>query len=108
MEEGHGGKRHTVEIPADELEELEYADRRSALKGIEIPGMKKLKDFGDTGTPRLPDGRAVPKILLALMRMASSQGITARSDRAVVNFGRGLPDDEIAYLYALIRKMLTD
>ena len=103
-----GGKRQTTEIPADELEELEYADRRSALKGIEIPGMKKLKDFGDTGTPRLPDGRPVPKIFLTLMRLVPSQGITARSDRVALNFGRGLPDDELAYLYALIRKILTD
>ena len=108
VEEGGGGKAKTTEIPAAELEELEYADRRSALKGIEIPGMKKLKDFGDTGTPRLPDGRPVPKILLALMRLVPSQGITARSDRVAVNFGRGLPDDELAYLYALIRKILTD
>ena len=34
--------------------------------------------------------------------------LTARSDRAVVNFGGGLPDEEIAYLCALIRKILTD
>ena len=59
-------KRETTEIPADELEELEYADRRSVLNRIEMPGMKRLKDFGDTGTPRLPDGRPVPKILFAL------------------------------------------
>ena len=108
VEEGSGGKRQTIEIPAEELEELEYADRRSALKGIEIPGMKKLRDFGDTGTPRLPDGRPVPKILLTLMRLVPSPGITARSDRVAVNFGGGLPDDEIAYLYALTRRILTD
>ena len=59
-----------------------------------MPGMKKLKDFGDTGTPRLPDGRPVPKILLTLMRLMPSQGITARSDKVAVNFGKGLPDDE--------------
>ena len=108
VEGGLGGKRRTTEIPADELEELEYVDRRSVLKGIEMPGMKKLKDFGDTGTPRLPDGRPVPKILLTLMRLMPSPGITARSDKVAVNFGKGLPDDEIAYLYALIRKILTD
>ena len=38
----------------------------------------------------------------------SSPGITARSDKVAVNFGKGLPDDESAYLYALIRKILTD
>jgi hypothetical protein len=67
-----------------------------------------LKDLGDTGTPRLPDGPPIPKILLTLMRLVPTRGITARSDRVVVTFGRGLPDDEIAYLYALVRKILTD
>jgi len=42
------------------------------------------------------------------MRMVPSQGITARSDRAAVTFGKGLPEDERAYLHALIRKTLTD
>ncbi len=35
-------------------------------------------------------------------------GITARSDRTAVTFGKGLPEDELAYLHALIRKSLTD
>jgi hypothetical protein len=67
-----------------------------------------LKDLGDTGTPRLPDGQPIPKILLTLMRLVPTQGITARSDRLAVSFGKGLPDDELAYLCALIRKILTD
>ena len=41
-------------------------------------------------------------------RVVPSQGITARSDRAAVTFGKGLPEDELAYLHALIRKALTD
>ena len=88
--------------------DLEFSDRRPVLSEIDVPGMKKLQDFGDTGTPRLPNGRPVPKILLSLMRMVPSQGIAARSDRAAVTFGKGLPEDELAYLHALIRKTLTD
>lgn len=67
-------------------------------------------DHGHAGLPphRGKDGRPVPKILLSLMRMVPSQGITARSDRAAVTFGKGLPEDELAYLHALIRKTLTD
>jgi hypothetical protein len=108
VEEGFGRKGRAIEIPADELEELEYADRRAMLKALDTSGMKKLKDFGDTGTPRLPDGRPVPKMVLRLARLVPSHGITARSDRAVVTFGKGLPDDELAYLHFLVRKILTD
>jgi hypothetical protein len=78
IEEKTGGKASVVEIPADELDDLEFSDRRPVLSEIDIPGMKKLQDFGDTGTPRLPNGQPVPKILLALLRMVPSQGITAR------------------------------
>ena len=88
--------------------DFEFSDRRPVLSEIDVPGMKKLQNFGDTGTPRLPNGWPVPKILLSLMRMVPSQGITARSDRAAVTFGKGLPEDELAYLHALIRKTLTD
>ncbi|MHB8909703.1 MAG: hypothetical protein ACYDAA_12590 [Syntrophales bacterium] len=108
VEEGRTGKNKTIEIPADELEELEYADRRAMLNALDMSGMKKLKDFGDTGTPRLPDGRPVPKIVLKLARLVPSHGITARSDRAAVTFGKGLPDEELAYLHFLVRKILTD
>jgi hypothetical protein len=41
-------------------------------------------------------------------RLAPSPGITARSDRTAITIGKGLSDDELAYLYALIRKILTD
>jgi hypothetical protein len=108
VEEGFGRKGRAIEIPADELEELEYADRRAMLKALDMSGMKKLKDFGDTGTPRLPDGRPVPMMVLRIARLVPSHGITARSDRAVVTFGKGLPDEELAYLHFLVRKILTD
>ncbi len=108
LEDNKGGKGKTVEIPAEKLEDLVYLDRKSALKGIEVSGVKKLPDFGDTGSPRLPDGRPVPKILLSLARMIPTQGITARSDKATMTFGAGLPDAELAYLHALIVKTLTE
>ena len=50
IEERTDGKASVVEIPADELEDLEFSDRRPVLSEIDVPGMKKLQDFGDTGT----------------------------------------------------------
>ena len=62
--------------------------------------------FGDTGTPRLPDGRPAPRFLLSLMKYFGSPGITARSDKAMITIGKGLPDAELADLYALIRNAM--
>ena len=101
------GRRSTVEIPVDELEDLVAPTAKSLLDSVEVPGMKKAPP-GDTGTPRMPDGRPVPRLLLAVMNMAGSRGITARSDRVVVEFAAGLDEAETAYLFALTRKMISE
>jgi len=100
------GKQSAVEIPIDELEDLVAPSTRSLMESIEMPGMKKVA-LGNTGTPRMPDGRPVPRFLLSVMKMAGSRGITARSDRTVVEFAGGLDESETAYLFALIRKTIV-
>jgi hypothetical protein len=100
------GKRSTVEIPVDELEDLVAPTARSVMDTIEVPGMKKVP-LGNTGTPRMPDGRPVPRFLLSLMKMTGSKGIMARSDKTVVEFAGGLDEAEVAYLFALIRKTIV-
>jgi len=100
------GKRSTVEIPVDELEDLVAPTVRSVMDTIEVPGMKKVP-LGNTGTPRMPDGRPVPRFLLSLMKMTGSKGIIVRSDKAVVEFAGGLDEAEVAYLFALIRKTIV-
>jgi hypothetical protein len=100
------GKRSTVEIPVDELEDLVAPTVRSVMDTIEVPGMKKVP-LGNTGTPRMPDGRPVPRFLLSLMKLKGSKGILARSDKAVVEFAGGLDEAEVAYLFALIRKAIV-
>jgi len=41
------------------------------------------------------------------MKMQGSKGITARSDKAVVEFAGGLDEAEVAYLFALTRKTIA-
>jgi len=101
------GKRTTVEIAIDEMEDLVAPTTRVLMDTIDVPGMKKVP-LGNTGTPRMPDGRPVPRFILSLMKMAGSRGVTARSDKAVVEFGAGLDEAEVAYLFALIRKTIAE
>jgi hypothetical protein len=95
-----------VEIPVDELEDLVAPAGQSVLETAEVPGMKKIP-LGNTGTPRMPDGRPAPRFLLSLMKMTGSKGIIARSDKSVVEFAGGLDEAEVAYLFALIRKTIA-
>ncbi|NPV04599.1 MAG: hypothetical protein HPY67_07695 [Syntrophaceae bacterium] len=101
------GKRSAVEIPVDELEDLAAPTAKSLMDSVEVPRMKKVA-LGDTGTPRLPDGRPMPRLLQSILKMAGSRGITARSDKAAVEFAAGLDEAETAYLFALIRKTIAD
>jgi hypothetical protein len=101
------GKRTTTEIPVSELEDLVAPSIRGSINTIEVPGMKKVP-LGDTGTPRMPDGRPVPHFLLSLMKMVGSKGITARSDKTVIEFARGLDQAEVAWIFALIRKTIAE
>ena len=100
------GKRSTVEIPVDEMEDLVAPTTRALMDTIEVPGMKKVP-LGNTGTPRMPDGRPVPRFLLSLIKMKGSKGIMARSDKTVVEFAGGLDEAEVAYLFAIIRKTIA-
>ena len=100
------GKRSTVEVPVDELEDLTAPSMRSVMDTLEVPGKKKVF-LEDTGTPRMPDGRPVPRFLLSLIKLAGSRGITARSDKTVVEFAQGLEEAETRYLFALIRKKIA-
>jgi|WetSurMetagenome_2_1015567.scaffolds.fasta_scaffold03742_5 hypothetical protein len=100
------GKRSIVEIPVDELEDLIAPTVRSVMDMVDVPGMKKVP-LGNTGAPRMPDGRPVPRFLLSLMEMKGSRGITARSDKTAVEFAGGLDEAEVAHLFALIRRAIT-
>lgn len=100
------GKRSTVEIPLDELEDLTAPSLRSVMETAGTPGKEKVLS-GDTGTPRMADGRPVPRFLLSLMKLAGSKGIVARSDKAVIEFAQGLDEAESLYLHALLRKKIA-
>ena len=73
----------TVEIPADQLEELTLAD------AVETPS-------------NLTDLSAVLETA-----MKNQVGITARSDRTEIRFGERLPQAELEWVYAVVRKMFT-
>ncbi len=107
VEERAGGKSTVTEIPADALEELDLPPSQGRGGSISWPNRLPQYDLPETGIARLPDGRPMPRILFSLMKLVKSPGITARSDTAGVQFGAGLPEEELHYLHALMKKTLT-
>ncbi len=101
------GKKEIAEIPMDVLEELELSIRDSALETVGVPPGSMAEGIGATGGPRLRDGRPLPRWMGWIRRFPASPGITARSDEAVIAFGRGLSEEELTYLHARIMKFLS-
>ena len=94
VEQAFSGSKKAVEIPADELEELELADPPVSMEQVE--------EFR-----RLGQGNIRVKLMMRIIRMGKPSGITARSDKASVTFGENLNPEDQAYLYALVKQAVT-
>jgi hypothetical protein len=95
-----------TEIPLDELEELELPAQEEMLDTSGRVGTDRRGGLLSGGVIRLPDGRPAPRFLQFLLKFAKAPGLTARSDKVSVTFGRGLSQDELAYLKALILRRI--
>lgn len=105
IEERYLLKRVVVEIPVDELEELELPHRLPRPAPPPDPRAREFEQAVATG--RLPDGRPLPAWVGRLARLIPTPGITARSDRVAVTFFERLPEEELRYLYALILQAIA-
>ncbi len=95
VEEFSRTETKVTEIPVDELEDLEMATAESYVQSKAAPGAKT------------PDRQHLPIGLLNLASDYVSPGITARSDRASISFGAGLEEDELKFIHALLKKIIT-
>jgi len=106
IEEWSGKKCKRSEIPTDELEDLLAPQDGAAVLAVRLrAGQPWHPPVGPDAT--MLDGKPLPAWVQKLARLAGTPGITAVSDQGTVTFGAGLPPEEIAYLYALIRRALV-
>jgi hypothetical protein len=115
VEKHASSRRKVTQIPVHELEDFEIGeanlqagvrktpDGRYQAEGVRVPpgnsaGYSDQQVMGGT------------KLLatLSLIMKPPGPSITASSDTATVNFGKGLREDELRYLYALIKKKITE
>jgi hypothetical protein len=107
LQERKGRQEKVTEIPIDEVEDLILPTKRTLLNDLRYPGRQEHVVLGDTGIPRLPNGRPAPKALRFLMRNVPHPGITLRSDKHLLSIGQGLPEAELVYLHAFILKAIA-
>jgi hypothetical protein len=116
------GKTKTASISADQLEELtvgkgktlesiqKLPDGSMEIDRKEIGYKKQLRpqDYGMSGPGHVRVGPTLTKIVEILGRFAPGPVITARSDKETIEFGRGLSQEELDYIHAVINKVITE
>lgn len=87
------GKPNSAIIPANEIIGIDYGTKSSLLSSA-----MNHRGSGSLGYPP-------PGWLKLLGRFARSRGITVKSRSGLFTFGAGLPDDELIYLYSLLKRI---
>jgi hypothetical protein len=101
-------RKSITEIPIEELEELVLPTDKQTLKRPNHSGKEKDIHIGETGMPRMVNGRKVPKLVYKLMKSVPHPGITVCSRNQQLTIGEGLLMEELVYLHAFIRKIIAD
>lgn len=103
--EQYAWKKTSTAIQEKDIVGLDYETVQSrseqAARSMHEYKMKRVGDSVNTGTHPLPAWART------LWRLAPSKGITVKHKSGLYTFGAGLPDDEIRYLYSLIRRSLA-
>lgn len=68
---------------------------------------KSHERYGGATGPGTGGSRFSSKWLKWIARMAKSKGIIVKSERGFFTFGAGLPDDEVRYLYSLVKAVIS-
>jgi len=97
---------HRKMIAASEVVGLSFstASGRLAVARAEAqqPSLGRLRRSGG----HEPGSVELPAWVEKLARWAKAQVVTVKSRRALYTFGAGLPDDEVHYLYAIVKREL--
>lgn len=98
-------RTRTVEIPADEILDLDYDSREGAIEAVVWSSAQRLGDAGRTVSPETR-ARAL-RWATALASQPVSKGIVVKTRGSLVSFAAGLSDAETRYLHAVLTRRLA-
>lgn len=115
VEERYSIRRKVTEIPVDQLEDFVMGDANLPI-GVSRTPDGRYQAEGVPVSPGNSGGYSDQQVMggtklygkLSLFFNPPGPSITASGNKATVNFGKGLREDELRYLYALIKKKITE
>jgi hypothetical protein len=97
----------TRHIPADDIFGLDYSDRSALLDYMAPSGKYRYSEDSSVSGREMADRLERQKWFQWLeKRAARSKGVIIKTGSKFVSVGAGLPDEEVRYLYTLIREAL--
>lgn len=100
--EKRGRGYRTNIIAAGDIIGIDYSTKASLVKSTHA----SLKDYAGEQYASATSGYPPPKWLSFLSKLARSKGITIKSKSGLHTFGTGLPDDEVLYIYSIVKKTI--
>ena len=91
-------------IPAADILDIDFSTRESAAHVARLAAEQRARDL--SAARSTPIGPRTDRMLESLSRFAQADGITIKTRQGFTTFGKGLEDDEILYLHALVRQAL--
>lgn len=91
-------------IPAADILDIDFSTRESAAHVARLAAEQRARDL--SAARSTPIGPRTERMLESLSRFAQADGITIKTRQGFTTFGKGLEDDEILYLHALVRQAL--
>ena len=104
IEEQGAFRSQETRISSKEIFGLDFGTIDSALASAKA---RRLERYG--GSPGQGTGESLfsSRWLKWIAKMAKSKGITVKTGRGFVTFGTGLSDDEVRYLYSLVKAAIS-
>lgn len=104
IEEQAAWRKRVTFLPAGEIFGLDYSAAQTAFSSI----TRSARERYSRSRPAASASPITPAGPEWLRRLVKSKGVLVKCKKGIVAFGAGLPDDEVRYLCALVKRALAE
>jgi len=104
IEEQAAWRKRVTFLPAREIFGLDYSAAQTAFSSI----TRSARERYSRSRPAASASPITPAEPEWLRRLVKSKGVLVKCKKGIVAFGAGLPDDEVRYLYTLVKRALAE
>jgi hypothetical protein len=96
----------TASHQLSDILDVDYSTAESLLGSARRHAERSVLQSGAVPPAGPAIGRRTERILTVLSRFAKGRGVTLKTKQGLTSFGQGLSDEEIAYLYSVVKRAL--